>query len=158
MTAKIRQIEESDYDPIISVLDDWWGGRQMTGMLPKLFFKHFNETSFLAEVGVEKVGFLIGFFSPTYASEAYIHFTGVHPDFRKVGVGRSLYQRFFEVTRKYKRKMVRCVTSPVNTNSIAFHQRMGFQMEPSTDQLNSIPVYRNYDGPREDRVLFYKKL
>jgi ribosomal protein S18 acetylase RimI-like enzyme len=158
MNVQIRQIEESDYDSIISVLDDWWGGRQMTAMLPRLFFKHFRETGFLAGAGVEHVGFLIGFLSETYPSEAYVHFVGVHPDYRKSGIGRSLYHHFFDVTRKHRRKMVRCVTSPVNTNSIAFHQRMGFQMEPSTEHLNDMPIHRNYDGPGEDRVLFFKRL
>ena len=57
MSAFIRQIEESDYDAIISVLDEWWGRRQMTAMLPRLFFKHFKKTSFLAEVDTNKVGF-----------------------------------------------------------------------------------------------------
>lgn len=33
----IRQVESSDYQPIISVLNDWWGGRNMSDMLPKLF-------------------------------------------------------------------------------------------------------------------------
>ena len=158
MSALIRQIEESDYEGIISVLDEWWGGRRMRAMLPKLFFKHFQETSFLAEVGAAKVGFLIGFFSATYGSEAYIHFAGVHPDFIKSGVGRSLYQHFFEVCRKHKRKVVRCVTSPVNASSIAFHRRMGFQTEPCAEDSSNFPVHRKYDGPGEDRVLFVKTL
>ena len=158
MDIRIRQIKESDYEAIISVLDEWWGGRQMAAMLPRLFFKHFSETSFLAEIDARKVGFLIGFFSATYDSEAYIHFVGVHPDYRKSGIGRFLYHHFFDITRKHGRNMVRCVTSPVNTNSIAFHQRIGFQMEPCTEDLSSIPIHRNYDGPSEDRVLFFKRL
>jgi len=158
MDIRIRQIKESDYDPIISVLDEWWGGRQMASMLPRLFFKHFSETSFLAEIDAKKVGFLIGFFSPTYDSEAYIHFIGVHPDYRKSGIGRFLYHHFFDVTRKHERNMIRCVTSPVNTSSIAFHQLIGFRTEPCTGDSSNIPIYRNYDGPGEDRVLFFKRL
>jgi len=158
MDIRIRQIKESDYDPIISVLDEWWGGRQMASMLPRLFFKHFSETSFLAEIDAKKVGFLIGFFSPTYDSEAYIHFIGVHPDYRKSGIGRFLYHHFFDVTRKHGRNMIRCVTSPVNTSSIAFHQLIGFRTEPCTGDSSNIPIYRNYDGPGEDRVLFFKRL
>jgi ribosomal protein S18 acetylase RimI-like enzyme len=87
-----------------------------------------------------------------------IHFAGVDPDYRKSGIGRSLYHHFFDISRTHGRKMVRCVTSPVNTNSIAFHQRMGFQTEPSTEDVNNMPIHRNYDGPGEDRVLFFKRL
>jgi hypothetical protein len=55
----------------------------MSNMLPKLFFIHFNETSFIAEANSVAVGFLIGFLSQTHPEEVYIHFTGVHPDFKK---------------------------------------------------------------------------
>jgi L-amino acid N-acyltransferase YncA len=82
----------------------------------------------------------------------------VHPDHRKAGIGRSLYKRFFEVVCKKERKVVRCVTSPVNVNSIAFHRRIVFDLEPGTEQSGDIPIHPNYDGPGEDRVLFKKKL
>lgn len=156
--VRIRSIEESDYDAIISVLDEWWGERQMVAMLPRLFFKYFNQTSFLAEIGDKRVAFLVGFFSATGNPEAYIHFAGVHPDYRKSGIGRLLYSRFFDVCRKNARSIIRCVTSPVNKNSIAFHSSMKFKLEPSSEVSGNIPIHRNYDGPGEDRVLFLKRL
>jgi ribosomal protein S18 acetylase RimI-like enzyme len=156
--VRIRQIEEYDYDAIISVLNEWWGERQMVAMLPRLFFKYFRGTSFLAEIGDKRVAFLIGFFAATSASEAYIHFAGVHPDHRKRGIGRFLYHHFFDVSRKNGRSIIRCVTSPVNKNSIAFHRSMGFQLEPSAEDSSNIPIHRNYDGLGEDRVLFFKRL
>src|SRR6266576_2939216 len=51
MTEGIRQIRPSDYWPVISVIDDWWSGRHMADMLPRLFFEHFTDTSFAAERG-----------------------------------------------------------------------------------------------------------
>ena len=155
---QIRKAREFDYDPIISVLDAWWGGRNMAAMLPKLFFKHFNETSFVAELNSDRVGFLIGFLSDTYSNEAYIHFVGVHPDHRKNGIGRALYESFFEIIRQKKRTVIRSVTSPVNRNSTAFHRRMGFELEPTIEQSGDIPIHRNYDGPGEDRVLLIMRL
>lgn len=158
LNVRIRQIEASDYDAIISVLNEWWGERQMVDMLPRLFFKYFCNTSFLAEIGDKRAGFLVGFFSATSTSEAYIHFAGVHPDHRKSGIGRLLYSRFFDVCRNNGRSIIRCVTSPVNKKSIAFHSSMGFQLEPGTASLGEIPIHRDYDGPGEDRVLFLKRL
>ena len=38
---RIRNAEPSDYPPIISVINEWWGGRNMADILPKLFFVHF---------------------------------------------------------------------------------------------------------------------
>lgn len=55
---------------MIGVVDAWWGGRQMAAMLPKLFFVHFRDTSFVAEEDGEVVAFLCGFRSQTYDEEA----------------------------------------------------------------------------------------
>jgi ribosomal protein S18 acetylase RimI-like enzyme len=154
----IRNIRPADYPSIITVLNAWWGGRRMSDMLPKLFFVHFRETSFIAEDDAQIAGFLAGFFSQTFADEAYIHFVGVHPDYRGQGVGQALYERFFETVREHNRHIVRCVTAPSNKNSIAFHTRMGFQAEAQETQLDGIPYYPDYDGTGEHRVLFVKHL
>ncbi len=62
----IRHVEQNDDQPILSVIDEWWGGRPMAAMLPKLFFVHFRSTSFTAVVDGQVVAFLIGFVSQTY--------------------------------------------------------------------------------------------
>jgi ribosomal protein S18 acetylase RimI-like enzyme len=158
MTIQIRNITSSDYRFIISVVNEWWDGRNMRMMLPKLFITHFYQTSFVAEREGEIVGFVIGFLSPAYSDEAYIHFVGVHPNYRDEGIGRLLYEHFFDVVRHEGRSIVRCVTSPVNQRSINFHQRMGFEIVPGDAEINGISFIRNYDGSNEDRVLFVKKL
>jgi GNAT superfamily N-acetyltransferase len=152
---KIRCVDSSDYDHVISTLNDWWGGRMMSDMLPKLFFVHFKDTSFIAEEDGEIVGFLIGFLSQSRPAETYVHFVGVHPDHRKQGIGQALYERFFEAVKQKGRTIVRCVTSPVNKQSIAFHTRIGFQAEENTE---GVKVHQVYDGPGNDRVLFVKQL
>ena len=118
-------------------------------MLPKLFFIHFDGTSFVAEDDDELAGFLCGFLSQTEDDEAYIHFVGVSPEERGEGVGRALYERFFDEVRSQGRHTVRCVTSPVNQGSVAFHESLGFVVE------RTVP---DYDGPGEDRVLLVKRL
>lgn len=130
----------------------------MRDMLPKLFFVHFCETSFIAEIDQKIIGFLIGFLSQSHSEEAYIHFVGIHPDFRKQGVGSALYQQFFQVVQRFERVRVRCVTSPVNQDSIAYHLRLGFEAEPSNAERNGVPLHPDYDGSGEDRVLFIKQL
>lgn len=119
---------------------------------------HFRETSWVAEADGQIVGFLNGFFSQTFADEAYIHFVGVHPAYRKRDVARTMYEKFFEVTRAAGRHTVRCVTSPVNKTSSAFHVRMGFEIEPGDAAVDGVPVHSNYDGKGEGRVLFVRKL
>ena len=146
----IRHAHASDYGRVIQHVNVWWGGREMAPILPKLFFLHFEGTSFVAEdEDGALVGFLIGFLSQTDDTEAYVHFVGVAPDERGSGVGRTLYETFFDVARKHGRSVVRCVTSPVNEDSVRFHRALGFEV----DRIAS-----DYDGPGEDRVLLVRRL
>jgi len=78
MTLQIRQLSTADYPLVISVIDQWWGGRSMAGKLPRLFFEHFTDTSFAAEREGRLAGFLAGFVSqsrpvrPTFTLSAWI--------------------------------------------------------------------------------------
>jgi ribosomal protein S18 acetylase RimI-like enzyme len=142
----LRHAEPEDHARVVAVVDDWWGGRPMADMLPRLFFVHFRDTSFVAEEDGRLAGFLCGFLSQTFADEAYVHFAGVDPGVRGRGVGRLLYERFFEAVRP--RTIVRCVTSPVNEASVAFHTSLGFEVER---------VAEGYDGRGGDRVLLVRR-
>jgi predicted GNAT superfamily acetyltransferase len=145
----IRGAEANDHARVVAVVDDWWGGRAMAAMLPRLFFEHFADTSFVAEYDGELVGFLCGFLSQSQARAAYVHFVGVAPTMRGTGLARTLYACFFEVARSHGRDVVLAVTSPMNTTSVAFHRAMGFEVRE--------PV-SGYDGPGEDRVRLTKRL
>lgn len=146
---RIRRAEPADHARVMAVLDEWWGGRRMRDMLPRLFFVHFRETSFVAERDGDLVGFLVGFLSAAEPEEAYVHFVGVSPAERGGGLGRELYERFFALARADGRARVRCVTSPANGGSLAFHAALGFE---------SSPPQRAYDGPGEDRVVLTRSL
>lgn len=158
MTIEIRNTRSSDHARVIAVVDDWWGGRSLSQLLPHLFFEHFQDSSFIAEQNGELIGFLVGFFSQSQRDEAYIHFVGVHPDHRQHGLARELYQRFFTLARAAGRTAVRCITSPVNTRSIAFHRAMGFTIVPGNAELDGVSLHRNHDGVGGDRVLFRRTL
>jgi ribosomal protein S18 acetylase RimI-like enzyme len=158
MTAQIRPIRPLDYQPVISVIDDWWNGRQMADKLPRLFFEHFTDTSFVAERHGELAGFLVGFISQSRPGEAYIHFVGVHPDERGRGLGRRLYEHFFAAVHSRGCGLVRSVTAPVNQGSIRFHRQMGFDIEPGDTEINGVPVTSGYDGDGHDRIRFVKHL
>ena len=42
MISLLRQVEVKDYAPIIQVIDNWWGGRPMAGMLHGSFLSIFS--------------------------------------------------------------------------------------------------------------------
>jgi predicted GNAT superfamily acetyltransferase len=150
MAVSIRHVQPSDYGRVIQHVNDWWGGREMAPMLPRLFFIHFEGTSFVADRDDGTLaGFLIGFLSQTDAETAYVHFVGVAPSERGSGLGRDLYARFFEAARASGRTVVRCVTSPENADSLAFHEALGFEREG---------VVEDYDGTGANRVLLARRL
>ncbi|SDZ14266.1 GNAT family N-acetyltransferase [Thermoactinomyces sp. DSM 45892] len=64
----------------------------------------------------------------------------------------------FMVTRERNCRTIRCVTSPINQGSIAFHQRMGFSIVEGNATVEGVSVQKNYDGRGQDRVLFVKEL
>lgn len=145
----LRAARAADYDRIIAVVDDWWG-RTVHHALPRLFLDHFHDTSLIAErPDGGLAGFLVGFSSPAQRDSAYIQFVGVAPQERKSGLARLLYQTFFEMAARDGRSVVRAVTAPVNTASIAFHTAMGFTVTGP---------FEDYDGPASAKVLFERRL
>jgi len=144
----IRHAEPSDHARVVGVVDDWWGGRAMAAMLPKLFFVHFRETSFVADDDDGALaGFLCGLRSQTFPDEAYVHFVGVAPGQRGRGLARRLYERLFDAVAP--RTTVRAVTSPANERSLAFHAALGF---------DTSRVEEDYDGRGESRVLLVRRI
>jgi predicted GNAT superfamily acetyltransferase len=145
----LRAALAADYDAIIAVADEWWG-RPVHRALPRLFLDHFHDTSLIAErPGGELAGFLVGFGSPAQRECAYIQFVGVSPRERRSGLGRVLYQAFFELAERDGRRVVRAVTAPANSASIAFHAAMGFTVSGPVD---------GYDGPSSPMVVFERRL
>ena len=155
---RIRTAAPSDHTAIMSVMPDWWSGRDIRASLPRVFLLHFWNTSFILESDSGMIGFLIGFLSPANNGEAYIHFCGVHPDYRKQGLGRMLFDRFYELCRENGRTIVRSCTSPVNKGSIAFHGRMGFAIEQGDSVVDGTPVTLDYNRPDDPKISFVKHL
>jgi len=148
----IRKLSPNDYDVIISNLNDWWGGRNVTDMLPRLFFDHFHTTSFVFEDQDTLVGFVVGFISRDNPEIAYIHFTGVDPEYRKQGVASQLYRNFISQAQSNGCRYIKCVTSPSNTDSLAYHHKLGFRATEYDDKGQPIAI-DNYDGAGNHRVL-----
>jgi len=149
-----REPDENDHARVQAVLGPWWGGLKGDAgaleralLVPRLYFQHFTGTSRLVERDGELAAFLIGFVSQTDPATWYIHFVGVDPALRGQGIGRELYAWFFEQARRRGAKRVKCVTSPENTGSQAYHARLGF----------AAPV-PDYDGPGLARVVFTREL
>ncbi len=154
----IRPIEPNDYHIVASVIDEWWGGRPMRALIQPLFFEHFNNTSYAVGLPGEVQAFLLGFQSQSQPTVGYIHFAGVAPSKRGRGLGRTLYESFYSTISRLGCDQVHCITSPVNSVSIAFHKAMGFEILPGSGLVNGIPVILHHSDEEQHRVLFRKLL
>ena len=155
---RLRPLEPGDHRRVTGVIDEWWGGREMSRRLSHAFFVHFRPTSFVLECDDELLGFLIGLVSQTSPDEAYVHFVGVHPGYRQLGLGRRLYCRFCTVAGLLGCDTVRSHTAPQNRLSIAFHEAMGFAVDPGDAVIDGVSVWLDYAGCGEHRVRFVKRL
>jgi GNAT superfamily N-acetyltransferase len=153
-------------------MDDWWV-RRCRRFVParvaaaRLFLQHFTDTSRLVErPDGGLVAPLVGFLSASQPGTAYVHFVGVDPSVRRVGLGAGRYARFFQQALERGASAVTCVTSPGNTRSVACHPGLGFQIAPSPNLHDGVPVQLHRGGPgaaapgraRQHRVTFTRAL
>jgi GNAT superfamily N-acetyltransferase len=93
------------------------------------------------------VALLVGFLSASQPGTAYVHCVGVDPSVRRVGLGAGRYARFFRQALERGASAVTCVTSPGSTRSVACHPGLGFQIDPSPNLHDGVPVQLHHDGP-----------
>ena len=158
---RLRRPTEADHPAIVERVDEWWSGRRMRALLPRLWFQHFCGTSWIAEDRDGTiVGFLVGFVSPDRPEEAYVHMIATNPNRRRRGLGRQLYERFVEDVTGHGVRRIRAITWPGNRVSVDFHRALGFRPEdgPGTVRIYGVPAYPDYDADGEDRVAFVLEL
>lgn len=157
MGLRFRRPNEADHPRIVGLVDEWWGGRRMRALLPRLWFQHFTGTSWIAEDEAGRLaGFIVAFISQDDPTTAYVHMVAADPNRRRAGTGRALYQRVFEDLRTRGVHRVKAITWPGNRQSVAFHRSLGFHVDdgPGTQNLYGTPAYADYDGEGDDRVVF----
>jgi ribosomal protein S18 acetylase RimI-like enzyme len=144
-----RHITKKDFDRIVEVIDQWWGGPISASAHP-MFFYELGEHALVVEQGEEMIGFLLGFLAngSDGAPTGYVHLVGIHPDYRRRGVGRLLYDKFLEVCRAAKCTRMKAITTPGNEGSIRFHVAQGWRTTEVED----------YAGAGRRRIVFTKDL
>jgi ribosomal protein S18 acetylase RimI-like enzyme len=156
-----RHPTEDDHRRIVGLVDEWWGGRRMRALLPRLWFQHFAGTSWIAETADGRLaGFVVAFISQDDPATGYVHMIAADPNLRRAGVGRALYERVIQDLARKDVRRVTAITWPGNRQSVAFHQAIGFRVDdgPGTQNLYGTPAYADYDGEGEDRVVFVRDL
>lgn len=147
MVLSIRPLTKEDYNVIVSVIDHWWGGPSSALAHPIFFY----ELGRLARVAESQEGDLAGFLFGFVCRDAplgYVHLVGIHPNYRRRGVGKQLYAAFEEACVQAGCASLKALSTPANEGSIRFHQALGWSME----------IDDNYAGLGRARVVFTKAL
>ncbi len=142
-----RHPEKADFDRIVEVIDQWWGGPVQTSAHP-IFFYELGERALVAEKEGRIVGFLLGFLSNSQVRTGYVHLVGIDPEFRRRGVGALLYGEFIETCREAGCKKMKAISTRGNEESVRFHAALGWDSKEVDD----------YAGPGRKRVVFSRDL
>jgi ribosomal protein S18 acetylase RimI-like enzyme len=152
-----RSATAADAEPIATAIDTWWA-RHLRHFVHPLFLEHFGDTCLVVEDRGHLVAFLVGMLSQRHEGQAYVHFMGVHPDYRRLGLGRELYERFSTLVRERGGTAIVAETGAFNEKSIAFHRRLGFVLEGGGELVDGVPVMRDFHDTGEDVVLFSRRI
>jgi GNAT superfamily N-acetyltransferase len=156
-----RRITKADFDHIVEVIDRWWGGPIHAQVHPMFFYELGDHALIVEENGVI-IGFLLGFVAYSEVSRnypaspgaglgvktGYVHLVGIHPEYRRRGVGRLLYKDFIRECILAGCTRMKAITTSGNEGSIRFHAALGWQVTEMDD----------YAGYKRKRIVFTRDL
>jgi len=141
-----RPLSKRDYDFIVGVIDQWWGG-PTNALAHPIFFYELGRHATVVETAGRVVGFLLGFIAPE-GPVGYVHLVGIDPELRRRQVGTALYRAFEQTCLEAGCTGMKAITTLGNDGSVRFHQALGWSAERITD----------YAGPGRARLVFTKPL
>ena len=152
---EIRRPTEADHDPIVRRIDDWAGGRTARHLLPRLWFRHFAGTSWVADRGDGRpVGVAIGFVSPDDPTIGVLHVIAVDPAHRRRGLGRGLITRYVADATERGATTIATAAWADDRPTIGFLRAVGFELldPPGRQHLYGMPAVADFDEPGDDRA------
>jgi N-acetylglutamate synthase-like GNAT family acetyltransferase len=159
---KIRNCTKEDFLQIHKSFEEFWQSNDPAHLARvrtihhPLFANEFANTSYTIKEGEKVIAYLFGLYSQTEPT-AYMHALCVHPKYKRKGLATRLVQHFVKDAKSNGCKHLKSLTSPPNKHSISFHKSLGMVMlgEPNED---GIPIVRDYSGPGDHRIVFWKEI
>lgn len=84
-----------------------------------------------------------------------MHLIAVRNNYRKLGLGRKLYEHFIRCAREKQCSKIKAIEKPANLESIEFHKSIGMELT-GNGVIDGIPVVFDYSGSGEYKVVFMK--
>ncbi len=142
----IRNFKNSDLDEVIRISEISFG-KSFDPRLYGAISDNWPEAFIVYEENGRVRGFLAG--SLAYDTEARILMLAVHPDFRNMGIGRSLLERFVSVCNTKGVRRIYLEVKINNKKAIDFYMKCGFSKGS---------VYPGYYESGEDGLIMWKSL
>jgi GNAT superfamily N-acetyltransferase len=143
----------ADFQEIHAAFNTYWPGisEEMAARLKILhhpaMVREFGNSAFVIKQDREIIAYLFGFYSQTEPL-AYVHALAVRQDHRRAGLASKLYGHFIQLAKAKGCKMIKAITSPGNSASLAFHENLGMAFE----------TVKDYSGPGQARVVMTKAI
>ncbi len=153
---EITNCTKQDFDQILTEFKDFWDSDRTMALHHPILIYEFGNSAFIIRDGQKVAAYLFGFLSQT-SPTGYVQLLSVRQGYRKQGLARRLYDHFTGFALAHGCTKLKAITSPVNSLSIAFHKSIGM-MPTGEDNIDGIPVIKDYSGPGRDRVIFMKDI
>ena len=152
----LAQMTRADFDRIITDHSTYWESDLTYQLHHPIFIHEFGDTAYVIKDDQTIAAYLMGFVSQTEPT-AYVHLVAVHPDYRRKGLARQLYEHFIDEARRRGCTRLKATGHPSNQQTIQFHLSLGMSMlgEPNGE---GVSVVKDYLRPGFDRVVFVKAI
>ncbi len=155
----IRNVVEEDFIVISEVAEKCSPMTTERNSIYHIFTKFFKNTSLVVEDEDRRVrGFLLGFISQDNPENAYIHLLCLEKSLRGRKIAADIVNEFIKIISSLGCRKISLITKPSNKTAIRFYNKIGFLSDKSdkTVEINGINVFKGYNGPGHDKVVFFK--
>ena len=117
----------------------------------------FGSTSFIVSSDRALAGGVLACVNQSKADEVYIDQVAVHQEWRGRGVTGRLLDAVCDEAQRRGCRRVWLSTDPANPAARVW-PRYGFALLAGNDEVNGLPVTRDFKGPGKHRALFERRL
>ena len=137
-----------DFAEILASLDKFWGERDVRHLHHPTAIEEFGDSALVIHDERSQVAAYLFGMIVTTKRRGYVHAVAVREDQRGLGAARRLYEAFTRFAIARDCTSIKAITTPTNSESIAFHESLGMRSEEIAD----------YGGPGQTRIVFSRDL
>jgi len=148
MTSRPQIARRQDFDEIVASLGEFWGARDVAHLHHPTAIEEFGDSALVIR---DRNGRVAAYLFGMIVSEkrlGYVHVVAVRTDQRGQGYGRELYDAFCQLAASRGCNKIKAITSPTNSDSVAFHESIGMHASEIAD----------YSGPGRPRIIFSREV